>query len=140
MPSIEYSHTFHYRLLPGPATRYVPALELILRRDEIECPVFALVDTGAEHSLFSGELAETLGLSLQSGPRKDLMSLGGPLAAYAHRIEIDIAYGWSLGATEVLFSDRNIPHNLIGRFDILFQLVLGLSERTGLIYLSNASF
>lgn len=99
----------------------------------------ALVDTGAEFSLFSADLAEALGLSLLDGPARSLKSLGGELTGYAHHVEIEIAYGWSLGSLEVLFAERNIPRNLIGRSDFLQHVILGVSEHTETIYLLDAT-
>jgi len=144
MYQVIYSHQFNYRPLPyiglqgQPClTSDLPALEVILRHGASEYADVALIDTGATFSLFSLQVAEVLGLSIIEGRREQLTTLGGSFTAYAHAVELDIADGWSLGQVEVLFAERDIPRNLLGRTDFLVRVQLGLWERAGIIYLNS---
>jgi len=146
MYPITYSHSFQYRPLmylglDGQVcfTSDLPALEVILRRNGVEYPCLALIDTGATFSLFSRQIGEVLGLSLPDGRREQLATLGGASTAYAHTVELEIANGWSLRPIEVLFCEEDIQRNLLGRSDFLLHVQLGLWEYTGTIYLKKAS-
>jgi hypothetical protein len=52
-------------------------------------------------------------------------------------VELEIANGWSLGQVEVLFAERDIPRNLLGRSDFLVRVQLGLWEQARVIYLGR---
>src|SRR5262249_19749025 len=106
MYSLTYSHSFSYRPLPSTGlTQDLPALEIILRQGAQECSAIAVIDTGATFSLFSYEIGEALGLTVNNGRRQPLSTLGGPLVAYSHTVELEIVDGWSLGKMEVLFGE-----------------------------------
>jgi hypothetical protein len=141
-----YSYLFRYRPLTHVGsdkkthlTEDQPVLEIILRRGDSEYAALALIDTGATFSLFSHGIGEVLGLNVSAGRLQRLTTLEGLLLrAYAHTVELEIAYGWSLGEMEILFAERDIPRNLLGRSDFLDRVSLGLEQRKGLIHLEKA--
>jgi len=139
MYPITYSHAFNYRLLAhvGPA-RTFPAIEIILQRGDKKWSGLAIIDTGSMYSLFSYNVGTALGLNVPAGQPQRLETLGGLMTAYRHKVELEIAHGWSLGDMEVLFAETNISRNLLGRSDFLIRVQLGLDEQRGMIYLGRS--
>jgi len=137
--SIEYSHYFNYRpVLPWSAGgNDFPALIVNLKRNKKELTVAALIDTVSEFSLFSAQLGSELGLDIREGPFRRLISLGGPINGYLHRIEIAIEGGWSLGEIAVLFAEADLPRNILGRTDFLTAVDVGISEKYQRIYVKK---
>ena len=52
--------------------------------------VVCLVDSGADDCLFPASIAESLGIDLKSGERKEYSGIAGTVEAYIHVIEIQI--------------------------------------------------
>ncbi len=95
---------------------------------EIQCHL----DSGAEVSLFDGEIAHGIGLELQSGAAQSYStSSGATLAARLHRVRIRHE---ELGEHElrVGFSEQRLARNLLGRdFFNLFRI--GFRERQSIL-------
>lgn len=76
--------------------------------------VYAIVDSGANISLFQWEIAELLGLKVSSGGQISLSGIGGKIQGYLHSIPITVA-----GKTcrcRICFSRQlKVPLNLLGR-------------------------
>ncbi len=90
------------------------------------------LDSGAEVSLFDGEIAHGIGLELQSGAAQSYStSSGATLAARLHRVRIRHE---ELGEHElrVGFSEQRLARNLLGRdFFNLFRI--GFRERQSIL-------
>jgi hypothetical protein len=78
--------------------------------------ITALVDSGADVSLFSPSVAKILGIPIRRGKRKVFHGLGGNIDAYIHRINIQL--GTVRLRPRVAFSEVEVP-NILGRLDIL---------------------
>ena len=78
--------------------------------------ITALVDSGADVSLFSPSVARILGIVIRRGERKTFHGLGGNITAYVHRIELHL--GSVRVRARVAFSNIEVP-NILGRLDIL---------------------
>jgi len=83
--------------------------------------ITALVDSGADVSMFSPSVARILGLDVKRGQRKTFHSLGGAIDAYVHRINLQL--GTLHLKARVAFPEVEVP-NLLGRLDILGKSVL----------------
>lgn len=78
--------------------------------------ITALVDSGADVSMFSPSVAQILGIDIRRGRRKTFHGLSGTIEAYIHRINLRLG-GVRLRA-RVAFPAVEIP-NILGRLDIL---------------------
>ena len=136
MPTIEYRHQFPY--LYGEDRGQFPGLLIDLcRPGELEeyVTIQAHLDTGAEYSLFDGELATGIGLRLMEGEDFAFsFTSGEPLIAKRHRVAVGHS---ELGRFElvVAFSTSRIRRNILGR-DFLGLVQVGFRECQGELYLT----
>lgn len=78
--------------------------------------ITALLDSGADVSMFSPSVAKILGVKITTGKRRMFRGLGGGVEAYVHRIPFKIA---SLRfRARVAFPMKEIP-NIVGRLDVM---------------------
>lgn len=100
----------------------------------LEFDLDALVDTGAEDSLFDGHLVRAAGGDLFSGPQQDFQGfMGASTVGYRHRCRLLVG-GLDL-ALEVHFSTVSLSRQVLGR-DVLQYFLLGVRERAGELYLA----
>ncbi len=78
--------------------------------------ITALVDSGADISMFSPSVARIMGLQPIRGKRKTFHGLGGTVDAYIHRVSLRI--GDMRLSARVAFPTIEIP-NILGRLDVL---------------------
>lgn len=97
-----------------------------------EDEVLALLDTGAQYCLFKGVRASGLGISLMDGRSISLLTLGGELQGYLHRIEVEIE--GSRFPVDAVFSLNPIARELLGRHTLFEQVTWGLRESEREIY------
>lgn len=99
----------------GTVARPIARVTLRTRSGEL-FDVTALVDSGADISMFSPSLARVIGIQLRRGIRRRFQGLGGTIDAYIHPVDLQLG-GMSLRA-RVAFPEIEIP-NILGRLDIL---------------------
>lgn len=95
-----------------------PIIPLIVKSKGKEVKYFALVDSGADLNLFHAEIAELLGIDLESGRKGSIHGItqGESQVFYVHPVVINVG-GWDL-ETEVGFMpklSRN-GHGLLGQY------------------------
>ena len=79
--------------------------------------IAALVDSGADVSLFSPSVARILGIVVRQGKRKAFHGLGGgKVEAYIHKIDLEL--GTVRLRARVAFPQVEVP-NILGRLDVL---------------------
>jgi predicted aspartyl protease len=100
-----------------------------------ETQVEAKVDTGAAVCLFSLEVAEELGIDVESGFSFALGGFGGSLEAFGHEVVLqtgDIAF-----ESVVYFVNfPGLPRNLLGRQGWLRNLRLAVVDYDQVLYLN----
>ena len=86
----------------------------------------ALIDSGATISVFKEEIAEQLGIEVESGEKITLGGVGGRIVGYIHKLRINIANKEFV--CPVVFSHEYfVSLNLLGRsgffekFKIIFE-------------------
>lgn len=78
--------------------------------------ITALVDSGADVSMFSPSVARIIGIDVKRGKLKTFHGLAGTIEAYIHRIDLRLG---DVGLrARVAFPETEIP-NILGRLDIL---------------------
>lgn len=107
-----------------------------MMRNDLVVEGYAKIDTGSEYCLFQYDLAEAMGINVESGTRIDLSTLGGRIYAYAHAVTLD-TFGITFEST-VLFSPSTINRNILGRIGWLNNLQLALSMNDETISLNSA--
>ena len=137
MPEVSYRISLDYLRDPETGDPF-PGLWMVVghpdtRRElEVQCHL----DSGAEISLFDGQIANGIGLGLQRGDVQVFStSSGGHLAARLHRVRLQHE---DLGEFElrVGFSEQQLSRNLLGRdFFNLFQV--GFQERRSTLLFST---
>lgn len=86
----------------------------------------ALVDSGASISIFKDEVADALGINIETGKEIYLGGVGGHIKGYLHTIEIEIA-GKKFACPIVFSHEYLVSFNLLGRqiffkkFKIIFE-------------------
>ena len=99
-----------------------PIIPIILIKGKKLVGYEALIDSGADHNIFHGDLAEIIGLKLTSGKSRKVYGLSGePIKGYIHNIVIK-PIGMKEFSTPVIFSLQIPKHSLgvlgnIGFFD-----------------------
>jgi len=142
MSQLNFNTQFNYRpLLSGTnahktLTMPLPVIEVVISHSDLATTRLALIDSGSTFSLFSREVADELEIDVLKGRAEKLMSLGGPLLAYHHDVNIEITPDFRYHA-EILFAEYSIPRNLFGHIGFFNHLTVGLRSRFGLIYLNS---
>jgi predicted aspartyl protease len=74
--------SFHFNY----SLRKRPIVEMRLKHEDVEFSLSAIIDTGADYTVFSREIGERLGLNIEAGEMKILDGAGGSMIAYIHPI------------------------------------------------------
>src|SRR5436305_15003040 len=86
-PQLDFSYEFQYRYL---GNHFLPALDVTLVGPRGEDDLVAIIDTGAEFSLFNGQRAAAIGLDLTAGRKQIMGGLAGQLIAWIHEVDLEI--------------------------------------------------
>lgn len=118
-----------YPYQSGPGRGLCPLIPLFILRNGKRYEVQALVDSGASLSIFRAEVADLLGIDIESGRRTLLTGVGGRILGYVHQLELIVA-----GVTfpcQVAFSrELHISLNLLGRQDCFQHFFVIFDEMT----------
>lgn len=96
-----------------------PVIPLSLKFGNKKKEFFALVDSGATISIFRSEVAESLGINVNSGKEIFLGGVGGRIKGYIHKLEVEIA-GKQFICPMVFSYEYLVSFNLLGR-DTFFK-------------------
>ncbi len=95
---------------------------------QVDFSIEALVDSGANISIFHPDLASRLGLKINKGKPIDLTGVGGRIKAYLHSMELEI--GSERFMTHVAFSeDFKVSLNILGRRGVFEHFRITFNER-----------
>ena len=127
---MEFEHQFKYLSLQGGI--WIPAY-LSSGGAPVRCE--AKIDTGSEFCVFQREIAEQLGLDVESGYRMPLHSPGGAVETYCHEVVL-YTFDFSFESSVCFVSNPHFPRNLLGRNGWLTHLQLGIIDYEETVYLS----
>ncbi|MEK7518147.1 MAG: retroviral-like aspartic protease family protein [Patescibacteria group bacterium] len=96
-----------------------PVVPLSLKFGHKKKEFFALVDSGATISIFRSEVADSLGINVNSGKEIYLGGVGGRIKGYIHKLEVEIA-GKQFVCPVVFSYEYLVSFNLLGR-DVFFE-------------------
>jgi hypothetical protein len=117
---ITYEITENYRVNPVLPLRLEDAVDIM-----------AIVDSGAEYSIFMAEHLLPLGIKLLDGHRERVESINSTFEVYKHKVSI-IVFDEMKIELSIGFSD-SIKRNLLGR-DFLNNVQFGLRENHQLMF------
>lgn len=130
---MEFEHQFKYLSLKGGI--WIQAY-LSVGGAPVRCE--AKIDTGSEYCVFQREMADKLGLNVESGYRMPLDSPGGVVETYCHEVTLH-TLALSFESIVCFVSNPYFPRNLLGRNGWLIHLKLGIIDYEQTIYLSPYS-
>jgi hypothetical protein len=133
--TVEYRHQVEYSVFDGD---FFPALLVRVTNplSALAVDVDARVDSGAQMSIFSGDLCPGLEIDLLTGTKKVFATIGGAETdSRIHRVELAHSLIGTF-AMDIAFSINPIFRNLLGR-DFFDRLDLGFSQRNRVLYLGQ---
>lgn len=103
-----------------------PIIDFFVDYKQKTAKIFALVDSGASVSIFKEEVAQQLGLKIETGKEIYLGGVGGRIKGYIHQMKLKIA-NKIVNALVVFSYEYKVSFSLLGRsgifphFKILFD-------------------
>jgi hypothetical protein len=96
----------------------------------------AKIDTGGHVCLFMREIAETLGIDIQTVHRQAFRTLAGSLTAYGHTVRLH-TLGLEFESLVYFAANYGLPRNLLGREGWLQKVRLAIIDYESTLYLSG---
>ena len=127
---LEFDIEYRYASIKGGI--WIPA---ILSAGADSTGVEAKVDTGCEYCVFQREVADQLGLEVESGYRLRLGSPGGDVETYTHLIRLE-TLGLSFDSVVCFRADYGFTRNLLGRNGWLNQVKLAVIDYEETLFIS----
>jgi hypothetical protein len=100
----------------------------------VECD--AKVDTGASNCIFARSVGLELGLDIESGLRLLVATVTGNFVAYLHEVNLSLA-SFEFSGLVGFAENEGFQRNVLGRRDFIEQVILGLVDYEGKLYLSR---
>lgn len=88
----------------------------------------ALIDSGATVSVFKKEIAEKLGIKLETGKEIYLGGVGGHIKGYIHKLNIQVA-GREFFCPIVFSREYLVSFNLLGRQEFFTRFKIVFEEK-----------
>lgn len=115
---------------------YYPIIPLSLKLNGKKKEFFALVDSGATVSIFRSEVADSLGIDIQSGKEIYLGGVGGRIKGYIHKVEMETA-GKKFLCPIVFSHEYLVSFNLLGREGVFKRFRVIFEEKKNQLKLEN---
>jgi hypothetical protein len=94
----------------------------------------AKIDTGGQACLFMREIADTLGIDVETGHRRVFNTLAGSLTAYGHTVSLT-TLGLEFDSVVYFAADYGLPRNLLGSEGWLRKVRLAVVDYDATLYL-----
>ena len=104
-----------------------PIIPVTVSIESYDISTDALLDSGANISVFRQEIAECLGLQIESGEEILLHGLGGRVMGYIHEVTMKVEQ-ISFPCKVVFSSELTVGINLIGRQDFFEKFKVTFNE------------
>jgi len=93
---------------------FYPTIAVALLNKNKVARSLALIDSGASVSIFNLDIAEQLGIKIETGERTTLSGVSGRIAGYVHRVKARVA-GKTFICPVVFSREYKASFNLLGR-------------------------
>jgi 8-oxo-dGTP pyrophosphatase MutT (NUDIX family) len=110
-------------------------VEVLLRLGQNIAVTHGKVDPGAQICLFQRELAEELGINVESGHRFEVRTLTGSLTVYGHTVTMQ-TLGLEFDSVVYFAADYGLPRSLLGREGWLQKVRMAVVDYETTLYLS----
>ena len=130
MPSIEFRAEYKYGDSPG------INIPIELGYGVTWIVVEAKIDTGADVCLFERDYGEQIGLDIEAGERKELLTLNGAFIVFGHEVSLR-ALGSEFHLVAYFPRDPNIRKSILGRQGWLNKVRIGIVDYERKVYLSH---
>ncbi|MDP3724791.1 MAG: retropepsin-like aspartic protease [bacterium] len=111
-----------------------PVIDLLVSKNNRAARIFALVDSGATVSIFREDVAEQLGVTIESGKETFLGGVGGRIKGNIHKLDVEIA-GKKFSCPIVFSREYLVSFNLLGREAVFNQFKIIFEENNNLLTL-----
>ena len=129
--SLDFSHLIEYNAgLPG------ISFDVEISVGGAAAKLSAKIDTGSTDCVFARKHGEQVGLKIEAGEFVRIGTAVGGFATYRHYITLSFL-DYSFDAGVCFAADESFNRNVLGRNDFLNQVLLGLNDYEGKIYLSS---
>lgn len=109
------------------AANFYPAIDIKLFGRKESITVKALIDSGASFSVFRPEIAEQIGVNIESGKRLYLEGIGGRILGYIHKVPVKV--GNKRFNCRIVFSrEFTVSFNLLGRDNFFTKFLITFDE------------
>lgn len=122
--------TFPYKEITSQIKR--PIIPIIIKSESFFILYHGLIDSGADHCIFSLEIAKELGLKLLTKDKAEFIGIGKDVIK-GYLGEIDIKIGNLVYTTEVIFAEiSDFGHGILGQqgFFDHFDVKLSYQKQT----------
>jgi hypothetical protein len=113
-----------------------PIIPVTINLGSYEVTTDALVDSGANISVFRQEIADCLGLQIESGEETLLHGLGGRVVGYIHKVEL-IVEQVMFPCKVVFSSELTVGINILGRQDFFEKFKITFDEMNKELHLES---
>jgi hypothetical protein len=111
-------------------------LDVEIKYNDASVRINAKIDTGATYSIFERHFGEKLGLDIENGMRQRFGTATSSFYAYGFRVNLTAAE-IELDSMVFFAEDESFNKNVLGRITWLDNLIFGLIDYEGKIYLSK---
>jgi Aspartyl protease len=109
-------------------------ITLSVGQARVDCD--AKVDTGSSNCIFARNVGEELGLDIETGLRLLVGTVTGTFVAYLHEVNLSLA-SFEFSGLVGFAEGKEFRRNVLGRRGFVEQIVLGLVDYEGTLYLSR---
>ena len=96
----------------------------------------AKIDTGATDCIFSRKYGEQIGLDIEAGIPVEISTATGIFKTFQHWITLSI-FDYNFDVAACFAADAYFSRNVLGRIGFLDQVILGLNDYEGKLYLKS---
>jgi predicted aspartyl protease len=111
-------------------------LDVEIKYSDQSIKINAKIDTGATYSIFERRFGEELGLQIEKGMRQRFGTATGGFYAYGFRVTLTTAE-IELDSMVFFAEDDFFNRNVLGRISWLDNLIVGINDQNGRLYLSK---
>ncbi len=98
--------------------------------------LIAKVDTGATDCIFARQFGEQIGLDIEAGKPVEFSTAIGAFKTFQHWVTLSV-FDYDFDVPVCFATDENFNRNVLGRIGFLNQVLIGLNDYEGKLYLSS---
>lgn len=96
----------------------------------------AKVDTGSTFCVFERDIGESLGIEIESGNSKEIATVNSSFRVFGHYVSL-ITEGFEFDSEIFFAEEASFRRNILGRRGWLDQVIIGINDYDGKLYLSR---